>query len=272
MAARLIRIRTENADFQFLETLRRNRTKRSRSGLFFVEGVRAINQALSYGWPFQALAFTRETRLSDWAESILTAAQPAIHYELPAALLEKISQKESPSELIAVLPIPADDLTRIQCRSVPLVVVLDRIMSPGNLGTLIRSCDALSVDGIVLCGHAADLYAPETIRATTGSFFAQPVVRIASPNDLSPWFERLRRAFQDMQVVGTSAGAQISLDAHDFTRPTVLLIGNENHGLSQKFKGMADQMVTIPMQGSASSMNVACAASIVLYEIARQRQ
>ena len=130
----LIRIYTEDNHYQYLETLRRNRTKRSKTGTFFVEGVNAINQALAHHWEVEAFAYVNDLRLSDWATGILQNPSAKTHYELPSRLMEKISQKENTSELIAVFQIPADDLARIHARENLLVVILDRIASPGNLG------------------------------------------------------------------------------------------------------------------------------------------
>jgi TrmH family RNA methyltransferase len=270
--AELIRIYSENNDFQYLETLRRNRTKRNRTKTFFVEGVNAINQALEHHWEFEALVFINDRRLSDWAAGILERSSARKHYSLPAVLMQKISQKANPSELIAILRMPPDDLERIPNEDNPLIVVLDRIASPGNLGTIIRSCDALGVDGIILTGHTADLFAPETIRATTGSFFAVPVVRFSSTKELIPWFDSQKEKYPDLEIVATSAHAEKTIDEHRFTQPTVLLIGNENHGLSVFYRELADTALTIPMSGAASSLNVACAITAVLYEIGRQRK
>lgn len=265
------KIYSENAEFQQIETLRRNRIKRNRSGVFFVEGVRPINQALRNNWLIHAFVYTRENRLSDWAEGLLARSSAKIHYELPASLMEQLSQKEEPSELIAIVTMPADDLARIPVRDDFLAVVFDRPASPGNLGTVIRSCDALRVAGVIVTGHSVDLYDPETIRATTGSFFAVPAVRLPSHKELASWFDELRGRLPRLQVIGTSAKASIPISQHDFTAPTVLLIGNENHGLSENYRALCDVMVTIPMYGSATSLNVACATSILLYEVARQR-
>ena len=271
MVPTVITIHTENSDFQYLETLRRNRTKRHRAGEFFVEGVRAITQAVEQGWQVRALAYARERRLSDWAAGMLARAGAERHYELPLQLMEKLSAKEDASELIALLAIPPDDLARIQPGPAPLIVVLDRPSSPGNLGTILRSCDALGASGLIISGHAADLYDPETIRATTGSFFHVPAVRLASPRELLPWLEQLRRQCPGLQVVGTSAHAPLPARTFDFRPATVLLVGNETNGLSDAYQEMADAMVTIPMSGSATSLNIASATSILLYEIACQR-
>ena len=267
----IVKIYTENNDFQYIETLRRNRTKRNKTNTFFVEGVNAINQALAHQWVFEAFVFPNDIRLSNWAAEILQQSTAKTHYEFPSELMKKISQKENTSELIAIIKIPPDDLDRIPKCENPLIVVLDRISSPGNLGTIIRSCDAMGVDGIILTGHASDLYAPETIRATTGSFFAIPVIRMADPKNLIPWIAAIKQQFQELEIIATSANAAISIETCDFKRPIILLIGNENHGLSVFYRELCDKTVTIPMEGSASSLNVASAASVILYEINRQR-
>ncbi len=272
MKPKITHIRSEDANFQYLETIQRNRAKRHQLKQFIFEGVRPVTQALQYGWDIRLLAYSREKRLSDWAEGILNSCPAPQHYELPIDLLHKISQKDEPSEILAVAAMAEDCLERIPEKDPLLVLVLDRPGNPGNLGTIIRTCDALGGSGIVVTGHAADLYDPETIRATTGSFFAVPVVRQPSHKELLPWFEALRQRHHGLQIVGTSAKAQKPIHALDLTGPVILLIGNENHGLSQAYRELCDAMVTIPMAGgSASSLNAASAASIMLYEVSRQR-
>jgi 23S rRNA (uridine2479-2'-O)-methyltransferase len=266
------KIHTNNSDFQLIETLRRNRVKRNKTGQFFVEGVRSIEQAIRNHWEISAFVYTREKRLSDWAEGILSNSPARTHYELPIHLMMELSQKEEPSELIAIVAMPEDDLARIPVRENPLVLVLDRPILPGNIGTVIRSCDALRADGLFVTGHSADLYDPETIRAATGSFFAVPSVRLPSQRELLPWIEQLKQRPRGLQVVGTSAKAAISLDQFDFTAPTLLVAGNETHGLSEAYRSLCDMMVTIPMHGVASSLNLANAVSIMLYEVDRQRR
>jgi 23S rRNA (uridine2479-2'-O)-methyltransferase len=272
MRPNVIKIFSENADFQHVETLRRNREKRHRSKEFFVEGVRPINQALKYNWMINTLLYSREKRLSGWAEDVLGRAGAKTHVELPLSLLEKLSNKTETSELLALVAMPEDQLSRIPIKENMLVVVFDRPASPGNLGTLIRSCDALRVDGLVITGHSADLYDPETISASTGSFFALPTVRMPSHKALRPWFETIKSTLGSLQVVGSSAKAERDIAAHDWTGPTVLAVGNETWGLSAGYKELCDAMVTIPISGSATSLNVASAASIMLYEIDRQRR
>ena len=160
----VVKIYSANNDFQYIETLRRKREKRLRSQEFFIEGVRPINMALAHHWQINAFAYTREKKLSHWAEQILRASQARNHYEMPLHLLEKLSNKNEPSELLALLAMPDDDLARIPFHQHRLVVVFDRPANPGNLGTIIRSCDALNVDGLIITGHSVDLYDPETTK------------------------------------------------------------------------------------------------------------
>jgi len=272
MTTTIIKINTKNSEFQYIETLRRNRVKRGQAGEFFVEGVRSIDQALRNGWQINALVYTREKRLSDWATGVLSRANAQRHNELPANLLGELSQKEEPSELLALAAIPTDDLSRLPQRANPLVVVLDRPILPGNIGAIIRSCDALRVDGLIITGHSADLYDPETIRASTGSFFSMPATRLPSHKELLPWLEQMKASHPSLQVIGTSAKAAAPINAHDFRVPTVLVAGNETHGISESYRALCDAMVTIPMSGSASSLNLAIATSIILYEVDRQRR
>ncbi|GLV58999.1 rRNA methyltransferase [Dictyobacter sp. S3.2.2.5] len=269
---RIVKIHSENNDFQYAETLRRKREKRLRQREFFVEGVRPINQALHYNWHVRAFLYSRDKPLSDWAENILRDSQAEVHYELPWYLHAKLSNKSEPSELIALVSMPEDDPARIPMKDDLLVVVFDRPASPGNLGTIIRSCDAMGVDGMVITGHSVDLYDPETISATTGSFFALPVVRLPSQKELLPWVEAIRRRLGSFHVVGSDEKGDCELTEHDFTQPTLLVVGNETWGMSAAYREFCDTVVSIPMAGSASSLNVACATSILLYEATRQRR
>ncbi len=272
MAPKVVKIYSENNLFQHIDTLRRNREKRHRNRAFFVEGVRPINAALQDNWTITTFVYARDRRMSDWARGILSRSRAEMHVEVPLTLLHKLSNKTETSELLALVATPEDRLSRIPIEDNLRVVVCDRPASPGNLGTLIRSCDALGVDGVVIAGHAVDLYDPATISATTGSFFAVPIVRVAGPDDLLPWFDTIRRTIGLCEVVGTSAKATSDISTHDLTGPTVLVVGNETWGLSARLKELCDTMVTIPMHGSATSFNMACAVSIMLYEIDRQRR
>jgi TrmH family RNA methyltransferase len=213
-------------------------------------------------WRVRAFLYTRDRRLSGWAEDVLRATPADVHYELTGALMARLSGKSEPSELIALVAMPPDDMARIPTPDDALVVVFDRPASPGNLGTIIRSCDALGAHGLVMTGHGVDLYDPETIS-----------VRLPSQARLLPWLARLReRRAGRVTLVGSDEKGGVAADEHDFRGPTVLVIGNETWGMSAAYRDLCDTVVKIPMSGAASSLNVANATSILLYEAARQRR
>jgi tRNA G18 (ribose-2'-O)-methylase SpoU len=193
------------------------------------------------------------------------------HFELAPHLLEKLSDRTETSELIAIIEMRPDDLSRIPVVPQLLIVVLDRPSSPGNLGTILRTGDAFGAHGVVVTGHAADLYDPRAVRASLGALFATPAVRVPSTRELEPYLARLK-AEHGVQLIGTSARAETPLVSIDFRRPTVLFLGNETAGLSAHCRALCDQLAGVPMRGVASSLNVASAASIAMYEIDRQRR
>ena len=269
-----ISIRTENAEYQVLCALLANRNKRIQLGEFVLEGVRNINQALAEGWIFRAVISAQNAALSDWAHEVIERAEAPIHYLLASHLMAKLSGKEQTSELMAVVAMRRDDAPSLALGDNPLIALFDRPSNKGNLGTLIRSCDALSVDALLVMGHAVDLYDPETIAATMGSFFKLPTACVASMDALTAWLTGMRTRYPDFTVVGTSAHAEHAIDEIDLSGPTLLLLGNETDGLSRRLSETCDVLACLPMNpdGCASSLNIACAATALFYEAGRQRR
>ncbi len=267
------KIMTENNEFQHIEVLKRNREKRSKYKEFFIEGVKSINYAIQYNWNIKTYVYSKEKPLSQWAENVLSNSKAELHLELPLKLMKKLSDKaEEVSEILAVISMPENDLSRIKIKDDMLVVVFDRPSSHGNLGTLIRSCEALKVDGIIVTGHAVDLYDPKTIRSSMGTFFSVPAIRLQSHNDLITWFDNIKNSMTNFKVIGSTSKADKSVMDADLIDPMALLIGNETYGLSNNYKAICDLLIKIPMGGNITSFNVACASSIILYEIWRQRK
>lgn len=266
-----IRVERENNVFQHLEVLKRNRHKRHVYQKFFVEGVRNINQMLSSGWEVESLCYCSERPLSRWAEELLEKRIAEKHVALSLPLMEKLSEREETSELLAIVKIPQGGLSRISCDKTPFVLLFDRPSSPGNLGSLIRSADAFGADGIVVTGHGVDIYDPQTIRASTGSFFHVPVVHVEGHHLLTAWFQELRSHHPSLQIIGTDENGDRTVSECDLTQPSIVMMGNETSGLSKALLELCDVTTKIPMTGSASSLNVACAGSIVMYEMIRQK-
>ncbi len=269
--AKTVTITTRNASFQQWQALLTNRNKRQRSGEFLVQGVRPITVALEQGWEIRALLYPDRQQLSRWCRELLDRAD-ARRVALAPELMRELSGKEEESpELLAVVAQPDDDLARVPVGPDMLVVVFDRPKTPGNIGTLIRSADAFGASGVVITGHAADPYDPKAVRASTGSLFAVPAVRVPSHHAVLDWVAAMRKQGPQIQIIGTDEHGDVDVAEHDLTGPTLLLVGNETHGLSKGWQEAADRMVRIPIVGAASSLNAAAAGTVALYEAARQR-
>ena len=258
-------ISTKDNNFQLVETLKRNRNKRHVSKSFVVESVKAISAALKYGWRFKAVYFSTTKGLSDWGKNIVEAAKPTSLFELSDDLMKSLSDKEAVSEMLVVLEMPEDDLSRIKVSNQSIIVIVDRPASPGNLGSLIRSANAFGASGVVVVGHAADIYDLKTIRSSLGSLFALPVVRAESSDLVLDWISHLD--FR-LPLIGFSAQAKSQLNDFNQPFPLALVFGNETDGLSKKLKENVDELISIPIAGVASSLNLSCAASIALYAVA----
>jgi tRNA G18 (ribose-2'-O)-methylase SpoU len=265
------RISSRNARFQVWQSLLTNRNKRQRAGEFLVQGVRPITIAVEHGWPIRVLIHDSHRSLSQWARELLHRSD-AEHVSMSTELLAELGEKgETAPEVVAVMEMPADDLDRIKVGPDFLGVVFDRPTGPGNIGSIIRSADAFGADGLIVTGHAADVYDPKSVRASTGSIFALPAVRVPSQREVMEWVGRERSRGNPDVIVGTDEHGEADIFDFDLTQPTLLLIGNETSGLSAAWRELADHLVRIPMAGSASSLNAANAATAVLYEASRQR-
>lgn len=259
------RITTRNAAFQQLASLLENRQKRHRAGLFLVQGVRPITVAVERGWPLERL-LVRPGPVSVWATETIAAAEVGT-LEMAAELLAELGETEDgePPELVAVARIP-DPPGPLEPRPDLLAVVFDRPANPGNLGSLIRSADALGAQAVLVSGHAVDPFDPRVVRASTGSLFALEIHQVDGPAGALDLFP------PGTAVVGTDEKAQLDLDAVDLTGPTVLVIGNEARGLTAAWRDACTSLARIPIEGSASSLNAANAGTVALYEAHRQRR
>ena len=260
------RISSRNARFQVWQSYLTNRTKRQRAGEFLVQGVRPISVAVDNGWPVRTVIHDAARPLSRWAQELYQRLPGVERVAMEPELLAELGEKDA--EVLAVVEMPPDDLDRIEVGSDFLGVVFDRPTGPGNIGSIIRSADAFGAHGVIVTGHAADVYDPKAVRATTGSLFALPAVRVPSHREVMEW---VRRSTVPIVVVGTDEHGDVDVFDFDLTQPVLLLVGNETNGLSAAWKEAADALVRIPITGSASSLNAANAATAVLYEVARQR-
>jgi TrmH family RNA methyltransferase len=267
----VLRISRPNARFQQWEALLRNRNKRQRAGEFLVQGVRPINLAMEFDWPIRAVLYDAERTLSRWGSQVLERSGGE-RVAIAPDLLRQLSDKDQDApELVAVIGLPADDLSRITVDASFLGMVFDRPSLPGNIGTIVRSLDAFGGSALIVTGHGADPYDPKSVRASTGSLFALPVVRVASHQQVLAWAGEQRAAGNALTIVGTDENGTDDLADLDLSGPTLFVIGNETAGLSAGWRESCDVMARIPIGGAASSLNAASAATVTAYEAARQR-
>ena len=266
-----IRISSRNARFQQWQALLASRQKRQRAGQFLVQGVRPVTLAVQHDWPLHAVIHDSERPLSRWAAEILRTTRTEHVAMIPELLRELAEKPDDPPELLAVAEIPPDDYARLPVGPDFLGVVFDRPSSPGNIGTLVRSADAFGAAGLIVTGHAADPYDPKSVRASTGSLFAVPVIREPSPRGVLTWVNSQREAGVPVAVVGTDENGDVDIAGYDLAQPVLVVVGNETTGLSAGWREACDALIRIPITGSASSLNAANAGTIALYEAARQR-
>jgi 23S rRNA (uridine2479-2'-O)-methyltransferase len=268
---RVLDIGKENAEFQHLEVLKLNRTKRSQYGEVFVEGVACINALLRAKWRVIAVAHDRERALSSWGHTVISQANPDKILRLSTELMEKLSDRQDPSELLVIAQRKVRQIDELEIDGQSVVLIFDRPSNHGNLGSLIRSCDAFGATALVTTGHAVDIFDPAVMRASLGAFFAVPVIHCGSPRELEAWIIKAKNQVPGLRIVGTAAEADRVVSQTDLTGPLAIILGNEATGMSKKLAEMVDENLAIPMQGMVDSLNVACAGTVILYEVSRQR-
>lgn len=271
------RVSTRNASMQVWEAYLNNRATRNRDGRFLVQGVRPITQAVANDWPIETLLYRLGTpELSGWARELLDSAEVPCIGLVPELMAELGEKAGGIPEVVAVAESRTTELDDFAPgepgEDAPVVVVFDRPNSPGNLGTLIRSADAFGADAVIVTGHGADHYDPQAVRASTGSLFAVPVLRAAGAAQVLAFRDRQIGRGIPTRVVGTDENGTHAVFDHDFADATILLVGNESSGMSAAWQQACDDLVSIPMGGSASSLGAPSAGAVALYEISRQRR
>jgi TrmH family RNA methyltransferase len=267
------KIYTRNAAYQKFTVLKTNRYKRHKYGEFFVEGVRNINEAILMNWEIVSFIFSFEAVLSKWAQNLLETVPTAINYGLPDSLMNELSGKDEPSELLAVVKMGNEHGTKRNTAKHHVSVLFDRPSNKGNLGTILRSCECFGVDELIITGHSVDIYDPDVIAASTGAFFKVPFIQLTDNELINKYIDGIKERYPDLSIIGTSPHEQKYVFDLDLTVPLLVLIGNEASGLNRYLREKSDYMAAIPMDENSSvkSLNVSCAASVLFYEIARQR-
>ncbi|MDF2804227.1 MAG: hypothetical protein K0S61_4132 [Anaerocolumna sp.] len=267
------RVITKNATYQKFEVLKSNRNKRYKYQEFLVEGVRNINEAIKKGWNIKSFIYTDEKNLSDWANGTISSTSTEINFILSELLMNELSGKDDTSEIMAIISMRADNLNDLTFSNNPMIALFDRPSNRGNLGTIIRSCDALGVECLIITGHAVDLYDPDVVISSMGSFFNLQIVRVPETQKVLDFIAGMKKRFPTFKAIGTTAHKEHPIYDLDLSGPVLFLIGNETDGLCNTFTDCCDILATIPMADSsyATSFNVGCAATVMFYEASRQR-
>lgn len=240
----------------------RDRTERRVEGVFVVDGVQPVWRALDAGADIEMLVVAPELVDGGPAERLVAEfeAGGGSVTVVSRGVFGAISDRDGPTGVAAIVRTPTHALADLAARSDSVFVALHEIGSPGNLGTIIRAADSFGVAGIVLVGSTADPYSPDAVKASMGSLFALPVVAVPSGDELFAWASEV-----GLTTIATSARGATAAPIAAFVRPSLVLFGSEGEGLPEAMVERSDLAVRIPMRGSASSLNLAVAAGILLY-------
>lgn len=268
---RPLKISVKNAEFQVLFALRTNRSKRSQEKEVFVEGTEGIKQLIEARWEVTRILYRDGVALSHWGESVLKKYPSAKQIEVSPDLYAELSEKENPSELIVtakILTTSFEDLKKVSAHNKPFYLLFDRPSDLGNFGSLLRSADAFQVDAVFVLGHSIDVYDPKVIRASLGSVFHTKLIFVESLSHLEA-FLKSEKERCGLKVVGTDSHGPHSLKDQNLNAPILIILGNEAKGMSVHLQSLCDSIVNIPMFGVVNSLNVSCAGSILLWEVAK---
>lgn len=250
-----------------IKALASQRKRRKEAGLFVAEGLKLITDAMEAGWPIRTLVFGAEVRDQPMVSQAAAKARArgALVLDVNRAVLTAITRRDNPQMVVGVFEQQWFDIERIDPARTPLWIGLDNVRDPGNLGTIIRTADAVGADGIMLIGDTTDPFAVEAVRATMGSIFHLPIVRVTREAFLS-WRKKWPGA-----VIGTHLEGAVDYRKVDYTDPVLLLMGTEQSGLPEQMTDACSQLVRIPQAGQADSLNLAVATAVMLYEIRRDK-
>ncbi|MBI1362141.1 MAG: RNA methyltransferase [Alphaproteobacteria bacterium] len=257
---------TANDTVKLLKSLNAKKA-RAETGLFLAEGARLVEEAMVHGWsPAYVLAGSDAAsrprtadllaRLKKAGARVLTASEK---------VLVSVSRKDNPQTLIAAFRQKLSRLADLDAAGPRRWVALYEVRDPGNLGTIVRTADASGVDGVILVGQCCDPFSVEAVRATMGSLFA---MKLATADFAT--FDAWRRK-AGARVVAASMHGKQRHDRADYGDRSIVLMGNEQAGLPADVEATCDELVRIPMNGAADSLNLAAAAAVMIYEVWRGR-
>jgi TrmH family RNA methyltransferase len=238
------------------------RKYRKETGLFVAEGLRSVVEALNCGNIPEQLVFSDQADIGEELQRAIneTSNRGGLCLKVGEAVLEKLSRKENPQMVMGVFKQKFGHLGAINPNKSKCWVALEEVRDPGNLGTIIRTVDGVGADGVILIGQCCDPFSVESIRATMGSIFTTPIIPCS------------RSDFLDLTVTWPGAVIATALNEKtvdfrdaDYKKPLVLVMGNEQAGITEALQSAVHQTVKLPMNGRADSLNLAIATGIMLY-------
>lgn len=246
----------------------RDRKERQESGLFAIEGLRIVTEAVQLNAKIDVIIYAPELLSSEIGQQVVAneTRRGGPLLEVSAEVFKSIALKDNPQGLAAVVQQEWHDLSEITLGQGDLWVALDAVADPGNLGTILRTHDGVGGRGVILLDQSTDAYDPTAIRASMGAVFSQRLVRASLP-EFATW-----KQLTGCPLVGTSGEAQADYHTFSYPDPMVLLMGSERQGLQPKHLELCDALVRIPMVGRSDSLNLAVATAITLYEIFNHRR
>ena len=258
---------TQNERVKDLVRLR-DRRHRDRTGRYVIEGYREIRRATDASATVSTLYMCPSLFLGPNEESLIAEIRMtgAEVVELAEEPFRKVSYRDRPEGLLAVAPQFDTDLAGLDVGPAPLLLVAESIEKPGNLGTMLRTADAVGADAVIVADATTDPFNPNVVRASTGTLFTVPLAIASTPATIA-WL-----AGHHVSIMATTPESVTDLWDADLGGPTAIVVGAEQYGLSDAWLAAADLRIRIPMAGMADSLNAAMAAGIVLYEAVRQRR
>lgn len=250
----------------------RDRHERDQAKLFLIEGYREIIRAADAHWKLETLIICSDLFLGSNESTLIEriASRGTTIITTSEKVFRKISYRDRPDGLLAIAPQKAMTLENFISKkkdsSLPFYVVAESIEKPGNLGTILRSSDAVGITGLIVCDRCTDIYNPNVVRASVGTLFTVPTVEAEGEATLQ-WLKR-----EGISILAATPHAKDEFTQVDLVRPLAIAIGTEQLGLSKRWMEGADLQVRIPMNGVADSLNVAMATTLLLYEVYRQRR
>lgn len=245
-----------------------NHRFREKEKKFLVEGIRFVEEILDSAWPVEMLVCNRGIMEDPRAKKIITtvAARNAVFIEVTDDLFAELADTSTPQGIIAVAAQRDYSLEGLKINDSALLVLVDGVQDPGNLGAIVRSADAAGAGGVVLLKGSADIYNPKALRATMGSIFHLPIIQGVAADEIIPYLTR-----RGIKIVAGDPRAGRVLFEVDLKAPCALAVGSEASGVGALLRESVDELARIPMPGRAESLNVAISVSIMLYEALRQR-